>query len=251
VELNWSTFFLEILNFLVLVWILKRFLYKPVLGVIARRRAGIDKQLTEARALHEDAEALVTRYQARLGDWEQERQHARDQLASEMEAERARKLAALQSELAQEREKAAAAEAQRLTDIRYKAEETALLQAARFASRLLSQVASAELEQRLVARVLEDLSQLPEERASALRNSWGPTPATVVVSSAHPLADAQRQQLQEAISALTGLAGPARFEQQPELLAGVRITVGAWVLSANLRDELGSLAEFAHASRSD
>ena len=53
-ELNWSTFVLEILNFLVLVWILKRFLYKPVLAVIARRREGIEKSLAEARSLHED-----------------------------------------------------------------------------------------------------------------------------------------------------------------------------------------------------
>jgi F-type H+-transporting ATPase subunit b len=36
VELNWTTFVLEILNFLVLVWLLKHFFYQPVKGVIAR-----------------------------------------------------------------------------------------------------------------------------------------------------------------------------------------------------------------------
>ena len=50
-ELNWSTFILEIINFLVLIWILKRFLYKPVLDVIARRRAGIEKTLSDAREM--------------------------------------------------------------------------------------------------------------------------------------------------------------------------------------------------------
>ncbi len=38
-ELNWSTLLLEIVNFLVLVWILKRFLYRPVLQVIEERRS--------------------------------------------------------------------------------------------------------------------------------------------------------------------------------------------------------------------
>jgi len=47
-ELSWSTFLLEIINFLVLVWILKHFLYKPVLDVIARRRSGIEKTLADA-----------------------------------------------------------------------------------------------------------------------------------------------------------------------------------------------------------
>ena len=38
-ELDWTTFILEIINFLVLVWILHRFLYQPVMNVIAQRRA--------------------------------------------------------------------------------------------------------------------------------------------------------------------------------------------------------------------
>jgi len=41
-ELNWSTFLLEIINFLILVWILKHFFYKPILDVIAHRRADIE-----------------------------------------------------------------------------------------------------------------------------------------------------------------------------------------------------------------
>ena len=40
-ELNWTTFALEIVNFLALLWILKRFLYRPVLATLAERRAGI------------------------------------------------------------------------------------------------------------------------------------------------------------------------------------------------------------------
>jgi F-type H+-transporting ATPase subunit b len=250
VELNWSTFVLEILNFLVLIWILTRFLYKPVLAVIAQRRAAIEKQLADARALHDEAQALETRYQARLGEWEQERQQAREQLADEIEAERARRLAALHSELAQQTERAAAAETRRQADAQLKAEETALVQAARFAARLLAQVASPELEKHLVDRVLEDLSQLSEERLAALRNSWGQAPATAVVTSAYPLIDTQRQQFQQSLGTLTGSAAAVRFEQDPELLAGVRIAVGAWMLSGNLRDELSSLAEFAHGTPS-
>ena len=43
VELSWSTFILEVINFIVLVFILKHFFYKPVLTAIARRRESIDK----------------------------------------------------------------------------------------------------------------------------------------------------------------------------------------------------------------
>ena len=49
-ELTWSTFILEIINFLILVWILKRFLYKPVMDAIAKRRASIEQSMQDAAA---------------------------------------------------------------------------------------------------------------------------------------------------------------------------------------------------------
>ena len=248
-ELNWSTFILEIINFLVLVWILKRFFYRPVLNVIARRRAGIEQSLADAKTLRHDAEALQVRYRGRLTDWEQERQQAREQLAQEIEAERAQRLAALQSELEQEREKSQVAEARRQADAMHKAEETALIQAARFASRVLGQVTSPELEEKLLDLVIDELPQLPAEQIAALRNNRGQTPETIVVASAFPLSDSQRQKLRKALIATTGSDLPLHFEQDAEILAGVRITIGPWVLGANLQDELKSFAELAHDTR--
>ena len=94
-ELNWSTFILEIINFLVLIWILKRFIYKPVLNVIAQRRTTIENQSAEALRLHEEATDLKNQYQNRLSDWEQEKQQARDAVNQELEIEKARQLQAL------------------------------------------------------------------------------------------------------------------------------------------------------------
>jgi len=55
-EFSWTTFFLEIINFLVLVWILQRFLYKPVMKVIAQRKAHIESRLEEAKAIQTAAQ---------------------------------------------------------------------------------------------------------------------------------------------------------------------------------------------------
>ena len=122
-ELNWSTFILEIINFLVLVWILKRFLYKPVLEIIARRQASIDKTLADAKQLHDDAESLQQQYEGRLADWDQERKQAREKLAEELHADRARKLEELKAALEQERERAAVAEQRRLSDAQLEMED--------------------------------------------------------------------------------------------------------------------------------
>jgi F-type H+-transporting ATPase subunit b len=103
-ELNWSTFILEMINFLILIWILKRFFYKPVLDVIARRRAGIDETLANAQSLHDEAKELQKQYENRLADWDQERREARKTLDDKIQVERQRQMSALQNTLEEERE---------------------------------------------------------------------------------------------------------------------------------------------------
>lgn len=104
-ELNWSTFLLEIFNFLILVWILKRFLYQPILDAIARRRTAIEDQLEKSEQLHAEANILKERYENRLTDWDKERQKAMEKLMLELEENRRQQLEALKEELAEEEEK--------------------------------------------------------------------------------------------------------------------------------------------------
>lgn len=248
-ELNWSTFLLEIINFLVLVWILKHFLYKPVLDVIARRRAGIEDQLAEALRLHDEADTLKAEYENRLADWEHERQQARDALAQELDEERSRRLAALETTLAQEREKTQVAESRQRAEAAREIEHHALQQSTQFAARLLTQAAGPELEARLFDLLVDNLSSLSSDQIAALRTQWGKPPEAIMVASAYPLPEDRRQRLEKALSKVTGLAVSVHYAQDPELLAGLRITIGAWVLYTNLRDELKGFTEFAHAAR--
>ena len=247
-ELNWSTFVLEIINFLILVWILKRFLYKPVLDVIARRRAGIEQTLAEAQALHANAKVLQDQYENRLQDWEQERQQARDSLQTDMDTERTRQLQELRKSLDQEQEKARVSEQRRLQLSINKAEETALTQGAQFATRLLTSAVGPELEDRLLTLLIDDPGRLSPERLAQLRANLGETPSEIHITSAYPLTETQRQTLEQALKDTTQLSLPFRYEQDSALLAGLCISIGAWVLGINVRDELKAFAELAHES---
>ena len=245
-ELNWSTFLLEIINFLILVWILKRFFYKPVLNVIARRRRRIEKTLNDAKTLHEDAEALRVQYENRLAEWEKERQTAQSSLDKEIETERTRRMEALRTMLGEEREKARVIEQRAVETSRLRAEETALAQGAQFSARLLSLAAGPELEHRLLDLLLKELTSLPPERLSALRAAVGKTADRILVASAYPLDDDTRLSLERTLGSVLAVTTPFHYEQDKDLLAGLRVTMGSWVLRANLQDELKSFSELVH-----
>lgn len=167
-ELSWSTFLLEILNFLVLVWILKRFLYRPVLNVIARRKQEIAQTLQAAQDERQGGEALRTEYENRLSEWEQERAAARGALQEQLQRERMKRLASLTSELEDERRKQQVLSERERHEIEQRRETQALALAGRFAAKLLTRIAGPELESRLIDVLKEDLTRLSSEQRQAL-----------------------------------------------------------------------------------
>jgi len=83
---------------------------------------------------------------------------------------------------------------------------------------------------------------------STLRAATGKTNDSILVASAYPLDDDMRLSLESTLASVLTVTTPFHYEQDKDLLAGLRITIGSWVLHANLQDELKSFAELAHQS---
>jgi F-type H+-transporting ATPase subunit b len=155
-------------------------------------------------------------------------------------------MAALRGELDQQREKERVLEQRRLDDLRRQLEEAAAAQGAQFAGRLLSRVAAPDLEARIVALVLDDLAKLSEDQLQALKGAAQDAGATMKVTSAFPLGAPQRDAVVRGIADAVKARLVGEFREDPALLAGVRISIGPWMLRANVRDELAWFAETAH-----
>jgi F-type H+-transporting ATPase subunit b len=238
VELSWPTFFLEIVNFLVLVWILKRFLYKPILQAIAQRKAAIEKNLADAKARQNDAEALEQQFQKRLADWENEKEKLRTGLMEEIADRRAQLLAALDDSLKQERDKARVLEERRLNELRANAEAAGAAAGVQFTARLLDRAASPEVEAKLIELALEDLHSLPADQVENLRAACRHAGLQIKVTSAFAVSAGLRDAIELELKKLTEDSAAVKFAEEGSLRAGLRISIGPWVLRANLADEL-------------
>lgn len=243
-EFDWTTFVLEIFNFLVLLWLLQRLLYRPVLGAIAQRRAAIDTRLAEALRIQQEADRLRVEYDGRLKAWEAEQQGAREKLRQGLQEERTKLLAALHVEINQEREKRRVIEDQRLAETTERAHGVAVSQSLQFLSKLMSRLADPSLDEKLSGMAAEDLRLLPDPRRAALRASLPPDGA-VEITSAHLLPEQIQAELVQALSAVLGRPPRCHWRHDGQLQAGLRIVVGSVVLQANLEDELRFFAERA------
>jgi F-type H+-transporting ATPase subunit b len=244
--LDWTTFALEVVNFLILLWLLQRFLYRPIAASVARRRAEIDRELAAGRDASTAAAALKQQYEGRLADWEREKAEARTRLSTDLQAERARQMQALSGELERERTRREAAQTHERDSRESSLRQAARRDAAAFAANLLGRMADAVLEAKIVALAAEDLERLPANRREALDGAAVGEGAVARVWSAFGSGDHER--LASAIRSLAGHPVSLSHATDTSLIAGVRIELGAWVLAANLRDEL---AFFAEALESD
>ena len=244
-EFNLSTFSLEIINFLILVWILQRLFYKPVRHIIAQRQQHIDQSLAEAAKMRQEAEELKKSYGNRIQEWNLEKQTAITQLHQQMETERQQQLSLLQKELEQERSKNQAALQRQLEELQRNQQALALQNGARFAGLVLQQAAGPELETRLFDLLISRLNQLPAACQSILQTTENEAMLTLKVCSVYPLSQGQVQQLEDKFKSL--IDKPLKFEYSldPALIAGLKIDKDAWVLHANLQHELSGFAEFA------
>ena len=247
-ELSWSTFLLETINFLVLIWILKRFLYRPVLDVIEKRRTAIEQTMNAAKERDESAQMLQQQYEGRLVDWDREKQQLMESLQQEIQTQRKKLVEQLNSELETEREKQAVVQQRKQAELQQQYQAQALAQGARFASKILHTVVTPELDKKLFELTITQLSQMQDENKINLQQTQIKPLDKIVVTSAFQLSDKQQQQLQLALENFqTKSTKPIStltlgYELNSELMAGLRIVMGSWVLRLNLQDELSGFA---------
>lgn len=247
-ELSWSTFILEIINFLVLVFILKHFFYKPVLNAIARRRESIDKTMEDARNLQQEAQKLKRQYEGRLSEWEEEKQAAIEKLQVEMNESRKNNLEKTRQDIEAEKQKNMVLEQRKISEQIRRNEELALLQAGEFASKLLGRLSGADVESRLFDILGEYLENIPDNQLQAFRETLNHAKGPARIVSAYPLSEEKKNILEKKILNLLQHDIEYEYQEDPSLIAGYRITITPWVIHANLQDELKGLVDFVHES---
>jgi F-type H+-transporting ATPase subunit b len=245
-EFNLSTFLIEIANFLILIWILQRLFYKPLLAMIAQRKQHIDQTLADAQAIRQQAEAECKLYENRKKLWEQEKQTALTVFHQQMDTERNVKRNELQHELEDERQKNLVTLKRQKQEFERYAQQHALKNGAQFATKLLQQTASSELEVQFIQLLLEQLVTLPEACKQYLQLVENQQFLHVKITTTYPVAPLLQQQLEQHFVTLISLPLTFDYQQDATLIAGVRIDIGAWVLQANLKHELSGFAELAY-----
>lgn len=228
-QLDWWTLALQTINFGILVWLLHRFLYKPVLAAIDARKTEARRQLDAAKNVEEQAKAELAVVEAERAGIAAEREaslRSAAQQAQEMaDARRAQAERDAQSLLDSTR-KLLASERERTLD---EARRLALELGSDFAQRLLAEIPTTYRAEAWIERIEHYVNALsPSERAPLVRQLADGAQLTVVTATALP--SATIGQWKARLGRSLGLSDRITFEVDPKLVAGAELHFPTTVL---------------------
>lgn len=239
---DWFTVIAQIINFLILVALLKRFLYGPIVRAMDRREGEIASRLDAATKKAADAEQERVRFEA---------------LSSELAGERDKMLARARDEavaLRQELLEKARQEADRSRDQwreSFRREQESLLQSLRrhvceeactVARSAVTGLADSSLEERMALCLERRIRDLDAAAREELAGHFDTAGGEIIVRSAFGMTPEGRAAIVRSLHSLTAAAAP-RFEVEPSLVCGVEILAGGRSLAWNLEEYLAGLEE--------
>lgn len=242
--IDWFTVGAQALNFVILVWLLKRLLYKPVLDAIDAREQRIAAQISDAEARENKAQVEAEVLKQKNKTFDQQRAGMLEQATQQASAERERLIAAARAaadELAATRQQALHNEAQQLRETLADRTQQEVFAIAR---RTLADLASGTLEHNIAEMFVRRLRSLDEAAIAELAGGLGPQ-GVVVVRSVFELGPEQRNAIETAlVEAFDGTPAPApRFEYltAPELICGIELVAGGNKIAWSIDQYLDSL----------
>jgi F-type H+-transporting ATPase subunit b len=236
--IDWFTVGAQIVNFLVLVWLLQHFLYKPVLNAIDAREKRIAAELADADAKKAEAEKERTDFEDKNNVFNQHRSALLSKAADEAKSERERLID--QAKKDAESLRVTQADALRADQIRLGSEITLLAEKEIFAiaRKALTDLATVSLEERvgeIFTRRLRELDPKAKQLlGDALKNSSQPA----LVRSAFELPADQRAAIQNALNETFSAVVRIKFEESQDVICGIELTANgqkvAWSISSYL-----------------
>lgn len=240
---DWFTVGAQALNFLVLVWLMKRFLYKPILDAIDAREQRIALSLADAAEQHSQAQQERAQLKEKNAEFDRQRKALLEQAQMQALSERERLVDEARLVADKLRSKIQLALRCELDDLQHHLSQRSREEVFAMAKQVLHDLAGLSLEERMSEVFTERLRQLSEQERVSLAKALTPASGAVRVQSAFGLSAQQQAGMQTALN--QALSGETQivFEVKTDLISGIELSANGWKVAWNIADTLSALEQ--------
>lgn len=239
--IDWFTVVAQLINFLILVWLLKTFLYQPILRAIDEREQRIADRFAQAEKLQTTANEAREEFHRKNDQFDRERELLLKNARDEANSERLRLL---------EEARDSAISLKKNLEESWRHEQSNLLnkihrwtceEVFATARNVFAELVNCDVEGRMVELFIERLRELSDDAKSQIMTSLNVSQDTVRVRSAFELTAAQQNDLRRAFEETFERQAQFHFEIAPVLVAGIELTFDGRKLAWSVEDYIANL----------
>jgi F-type H+-transporting ATPase subunit b len=239
--IDWFTVVAQIINFLILVWLMKRYLYKPILNAIDQREKSISAAIADSEAKKVAAQKEHDEFDRKNKEFDQSQKTRTDKAVAAAKALGDKLNTDAKStadQLKAKLQKSIEDEGNQLRDSIGRRAQNEIFAIAR---KTLSDLAGVGLEEKIVEAFVRQLQELSEAAKTQLISGTDAQKSAAIVRSAFDLKPDQRVILKAAIEKQLGPNVGVSFETKPDLIGGIEMALGGQKISWAIADYLQSL----------
>ena len=238
--IDWFTVIAQMLNFLILVWLLKHFLYQPILNAIDTREKGIASKLADAEAKDAGAHKQQEHFEAKNKTFDEQRAALMTKAAADAKVEHDRLVDDAHKQADGVRASEAAAlkddQAHQAVAIRRMAQD----QVFAMTKKTLADLATVTLEERIGEVFTRRLRLMNAKDRAEMGDALKASPESSLVRSAFNLPDEQKAEIQNALNEAFSAVIRVRYETDANAISGIELTAQGQKLSWSISSYLDS-----------
>ncbi|MFO8002633.1 F0F1 ATP synthase subunit delta [Thioalkalivibrio sp.] len=238
-DIDWITVVAQVVNFLILVYLLKRFLYGPIIRAMDKREERITKRLEDASQREDEADARAQEYREKREALEEERERRLEEAREQAEQERKQRVEEARDEIEAMKQEWRDEVEREKTEFLDGVRKQAFREVTRMVRRILDDLAGRDLEHEIVRVFNKRLQHMDEDTREALRDADD----RIEVLTAFELDDDNRRRLGETLQETLGRKRNIEFTQSGELQCGIALRAGGRKISWSVGEYLDALDE--------
>ena len=242
-HIDWFVFLAQIFNFLMLMYLLKRFLYGRIIKAMDDREAKIAARFAEAERLKEEASEAVELYEKRNMLLGQKKEQMINEATMAADAKRKELMEKVREEVDAVKARWQDMLVREKDAFFYDLRQRAAKQLYATARKALADLADADLEERIVDEFLRRVKTLDAEKSVQIRKAISGVNNQVVIQSAFDISASRQAQIEEVLKKQITNGFKIRYLREPDIVSGIELRVNGHKIAWSLNEYLETLVE--------
>lgn len=237
--IDWFTVIAQLFNFIILVWLMKRYLYQPILKALDAREQRIAAELADADAKKAEALAEREEFRRKNDEFDQQRDGLLSKATNDAAAEHSRLLDKVRQDADELRGKLQEKLGNEFRNLHDEIARRTQAEVFAIARKTLADLSGESLEARMVEVFIQRLRDLGESERSKLAGIA--VQDIIIVRSAFELPQSRQTLIADTVKAILATRNPIRFDIVPNLVGGIELILHGQKVAWSISDHLASL----------